>query len=408
MAEIRYGTGLDKDQAKDQEALEARILYCSLFALFVNGLCAQPLGSFLPFLREAYGFSYSFSGMLLSAQSIGNLITTMVAGILPLYFGRRNAISLTAVWMAVAWLLFASGIGAWPLLLAACFMTGISRGGNTTFCNTQVSGLPEKKAARGYNLLHGVFAAGALISPALLVLMTRIFQRQGWRIMAVILAFFAILGIVDYRTMPMLPDPEKKGVRNSNLSFVRKRMFWAGAFMLFFYISVEYSVVGWLVTYFQDIGLLGQDSSQMMSTLFWVMMFSGRMLGAVISGRVSRMKLLLLDSIGCILSCMLILRASSTLEAVIGIGGCALFMATVYPTAFACGSSAVAGNDLGVAVMTMFGSFGGIITPYLIGILADARGIRSGMGLLLVYFLLLFAAVLAAALADRIANKRKQ
>ena len=98
----------------------------------------------------------------------------------------------------------------------------------------------------------------------------------------------------------MLPDPEKKGVRNSNLSFVRKRMFWAGAFMLFFYISVEYSVVGWLVTYFQDIGLLGQDSSQMMSTLFWVMMFSGRMLGAVISGRVSRMKLLLLDSIGCI------------------------------------------------------------------------------------------------------------
>ena len=71
--------------------------------------------------------------------------------------------------MTVAYLIFATGFGTTPLLVAAFLMMGIARGGNSNFSNTMISALPRDKAAQGYNLLHGCFAVGALLSPLMLV-----------------------------------------------------------------------------------------------------------------------------------------------------------------------------------------------------------------------------------------------
>ena len=132
---------------------EGRLLRNVLFTFFVSGAASQPLGSFIPFLRDTYGFSYDLSGVLLSCQSIGNLLAVLAAGFLPVYLGRRRSILTTAVWMAAGYLIFASGMGTPVLLVLACLMTGIARGGNSNFANTMISTLPGDKATRGYNLL---------------------------------------------------------------------------------------------------------------------------------------------------------------------------------------------------------------------------------------------------------------
>ena len=62
---------------------EDSLLRNTLFAFFVSGAASQPLGSFIPFLRETYGFSYDLSGILLSCQSVGNLAAVLAAGFLP-------------------------------------------------------------------------------------------------------------------------------------------------------------------------------------------------------------------------------------------------------------------------------------------------------------------------------------
>ena len=79
------------------ERRENQLLYCVLFAFFVSGAASQPLGSFIPFLRDTYGLSYDLSGVLLSCQSTGNLISVLLAGFLPIYLGRRRAILTTSV-----------------------------------------------------------------------------------------------------------------------------------------------------------------------------------------------------------------------------------------------------------------------------------------------------------------------
>ena len=130
------------------EHQQNRLLRNVLFTFFVSGAASQPLGSFIPFLREQYGFSCDLSGVLLSCQSTGNLISVLLAGFLPIYLGRRRAILTTSVWMAVAYLIFASGLGSPALFVAAFTITGIARGGNSNFSNTMISTLPGDKATR--------------------------------------------------------------------------------------------------------------------------------------------------------------------------------------------------------------------------------------------------------------------
>lgn len=221
--------------------------------------------------------------------------------------------------------------------------------------------------------------------------------------MAGLLSVLCISQIAVYLTMPV-PEmsEEKKGVRAIDRSFLKKRTFWLGTAMLFFYISTEYAIVGWLVTYFQDSGLLSDNVSQLMNSLFWLLMFIGRMIGASVIGKVPKEKLLLIDGFGLCVFFLLMFFSRSAAPIIIGIIGVGLFMATIYTCAFSFGSECVKGNDLGCSLMIFAGSAGGIITPALVGFVAEKSGISAGMGLVAAYTgLLLVSIILSVVLKGR-------
>lgn len=389
-----------------EEKQQNRLLYCVLFAFFASGAASQPLGSFIPFLRETYGFSYDLTGVLLSCQSTGNMLATIVAGVLPALLGRRKSILSLAVWMAVAYLIFLSGLGAPIFMIAAFFMTGVARGGNSNFSNTMVSTLPGEKAARGYNLLHGAFAVGALLSPIILVVFSRRWPAMGWRLVAGLLMVLCLAQLLVYTKMPLPPENHARGVRTVDKSFLKVKQFWLGSAMLFFYISAEYAIVGWLVTYFQDAGILSADMSQMMNSLLWLVIFFGRMIGAAITGKIPRPVMLLVDGIG-LFACFLLLLFSRTGGLVLaGLMGTGLFMATIYPSAFAFGSDCIRGNDFGCSILILTGSIGGVITPALVGFAAERAGIRAGMTLVAVFTGLLLVSILLSYGSYKIDSKK--
>ena len=382
-------------EKKRQDAL----LHATLFAFFVSGAASQPLGSFIPFLRETYGFSYDLSGVLLSCQSVGNLASILLTGFLPYAIGRRRSILLTSVWMAVAYLIFASGLGATPLLIAAFLMTGVSRGGNSNFSNTMISTLPGERATRGYQLLHSCFAVGALLSPLLLVFCTTRLPGIGWRVVAGVLCALCVAQIVTYLKMPLPQENGKRSVKSVDKSFLRQKEFWLGSAMLFCYISAEYAIVGWLVTYFQDVGILNANHSQMMNSLLWLVIFCGRMIGAYLTGKLSRSKLLVIDGAGMFAFFLLMFFSRTAVPAVIGLMGVGLFMATIYPSAFAFGSESIRGNDLGCSIMILCGSIGGVLTPALVGFVAERSGIHAGMGLIVMLTGLLLVSILLSVIS---------
>lgn len=66
------------------------ILLCCYFIFFVNGLYAMVFGSIIPLISNEYQLSDTMSGLMLSGHQTGNLLAGLVAGILPVYYGRKN------------------------------------------------------------------------------------------------------------------------------------------------------------------------------------------------------------------------------------------------------------------------------------------------------------------------------
>ena len=372
---------------------ENRLIAGTMFAFMVSGAGSLALGSLIPFLREAYQLSYDFAGMLVSAQSVGNLIAIGLMGFMPAFLGRRKSILITSFWMAVAYMLFTFGWGGAAALPVACCVLGIAKGGNANFANTMMSTLPGKRATVGYNLAHGSYAVGALLSPLLIIAFSSI-TSGGWRIASGVLLAMCVLQWINYLLIPLPPEKLEKSVKAIDRSFLKSRSFWLASGILFFYVSTEYAITGWLVTYFQDIGALSDNLSQLMSSLLWLVMFAGRMVGALIVGKVSRKILLLADGIGLLVFFLIVFFSRSQMPIIFGIAGVGLFMATIYTSAMALGTESVRGNDLGISAMTLAGSAGGIITPATVGFVAEKAGIQAGMGVIVGTTVLLLITIL--------------
>ena len=116
--------------------------------------------------------------------------------------------------------------------------------------------------------------------------------------MAGLLCLLCLCQLTVYAKMPLPAEPPRMGVASVDRSFFKVKLFWLGSAMLLFYISAEYAIMRWLVTYFQDTGILDASGSQLMNSLLWLVIFIGRMIGTAATGKVSRNKLLLVDGAG--------------------------------------------------------------------------------------------------------------
>ena len=375
------------------EKQQNRLIANTLFVFAVSGASSMLMGNLMPFLREMYGISYARAGFLLSLPSWGNLASIFITGYMPTYIGRRKTVLMTAVWMFISFLLVSMGIGGAAILPFICTMIGFSRGGNSNFSNTMMSTLPGNKSAIGYNLLHGAYAVGAVISPIALILCTRN-NDAGWRYMTAGIVVLCLIQVLVYAKMELPAEKITKSIKSVDRSYLRNRNFWLGTAILFFYISTEYAIVNWLVTYFKDTGILSPEVSQLMSSLLWVVMFIGRMIGAALVGKVSRKIILVVDGVGLTAFFLLVFFSRTQLPIFIGIMGVGLFMATIYTTALALGTQSIKGNDLGVSTMIFTGSTGGIITPALVGMVAEKAGIQVGMGVVVLVTVLLLGTIL--------------
>ena len=159
------------------EPSRRRLLLTCFYAFFCSGLVSLMLGSAMPDLMRNWGLSDSFSGVLLSAHSIGNLVAGFVSGIVPLYLGRRRSIMCLAS-MAFVGMALMAVTGIPGLLFIAFVLTGFGRGSVTNFNNRTVNVLTDGSPAAA-NILHACFAIGAITAPMVFLLLSSTIRWQA-------------------------------------------------------------------------------------------------------------------------------------------------------------------------------------------------------------------------------------
>ena len=388
---------LDKAQRK--------LLFTCFYAFFCSGLISLTLGSLLPDLKAAHGLSDTVGGVLLSAHSAGNLAAGFISGLVPLWLGRRRSIALLAS-LSVLGMASTAVFGAPGLLFMAFLLTGMGRGSVTNFNARTVNVLTDGSPAAN-NLLHAVFAVGAILAPMIFLGLRGLL---GWRAGSVFVAVCVLLAVFAFTRVEVPDDrPSRREKANRSMAFMKDPAFLVLAGMMLFYICSEYAINGWLVSYIQhkdalaaDFGVEGEALeaairaySQSMATLLWSVILAGRLTCAWLSGRVHPKTLMLVASVGEALGFagMLFSNTIPTVTACVAVLG--FCMAGICPLIYADAVYYTNHFPLATGALLAIGATGGVLMPTLVGVLADARGFAGGMAAILTAIVLLavFAAV---------------
>ena len=367
----------DTKQKKQQFAI-------SYIAFIINGMLALSIGSLLPFIRDARGLDYAFCGLIVSLHSCGNLASSFLAGMLPVFIGRKKSILIFNSLFSIAYLLIIFSDSR--LLLALAFlMTGLARGAASNFNNTTVNGLAPGKAWL-INGLHAMFSIGAFLFPLLLIALTAS-NAANW----IYACYFMLaMGIMSFLLYAIIPVDEKKrnehsgGKKKTDWTFFKEPLFWLCTSTLFFYLCAEQGVIGWMITYFKDTGLMSASLSQVMASVLWVMILAGRLTVAYLSTRMDKTKLLRIMSVGFVAFFLLLLVSRSTGLIVLGILGFGYSMAGIYPTTVSFAGNLIEKYEVSWSFILTFASLGSILMPSIIGKIAEAANIAAGMSSIVV------------------------
>ena len=348
------------------------------YLIFVcNGMLALSIGSLMPLISDARGLNYEVCGLLVSLHSVGNFASSFFAGIFAEKIGRKRSILIFNSFFALSYLIILLS-GNIPLLIVAFAMTGLARGATSNCCNTVINNLAPGKAGL-INGLHAMFSIGAFLFPILLMLMTAS-NPDNWMYASLFMLIVGMLSWVLYFFLPMdglaIVKKEKKG---SNYGFFKEPLFYLCIATLFFYLCVEQGVIGWLVTYFKDTGLLSPSVSQLMASMQWIMILAGRLLTAWLSSRVDKKKILPVMGIGLVVFFLILISSKSVGMIVFGIMGFGFSMAGIYPTTVSFAGKLIQKYSLAWSFILTFASLGSILMPSIIGAIAGVYGIFVGM-----------------------------
>ncbi len=354
------------------------LIFPCYFGFFVSGAMVLTVGTILPFIIAEMQISYSVAGGLLSAFAIGNLLASFIFPVLAANIGRKASIVSMSFLIPLSWILIAM-MPSVIVMYVAFVLMGIGRGSISIINNAIITDNYDGRPT-ALNLLHMTFAMGALLAPFL----TNIYIYRGWswRAVAYTMVMATTLVFIFYSAMRIDYDMPKESPKKSSVAFYKMPVFYVMGFLLFLYLGLENCVNGWFVTYFQDMHIMNSTYATNLVSLTWLMVMLGRLLTAKLTTFIDKNKLVFAYCVATAVFFLMMILSTNLIVITIAIAGLGFFFAGIYPTSVASASQAIKGSTAGVAAFLAISAIGGIVTPEIVGIAADANGLTAAVMLL--------------------------
>lgn len=361
-------------------AVDHNIFIRCCYGYAISGMSVLVVGAILPSLIREAGLSYALAGGLLSMMAIGNLFASLFFPVMVSCLGKRISITIMACLVPCSYLCL-TFLPAIPLMYLIMALVGVARGSITIINNATVNEI-SNNSNRMLNLLHCSFAIGAFLAPFLTALLA--FAGFSWKSIMYVIIALCVTSTLSYATMDY-PGESKAGKRQ-NLSeshgFLKSFDFYCIGFVLFFYLGVENCINGWFVTYLQSTGIMTETFATTMVSFTWLVIMAGRLVCASLSRHYSKSTIVLMNAIGSGI-CFFILISSTWLPVItVALLGFGFFLAGIYPGCIANAGPIIGGSTLGMSMLTAISAMGGIITPQLVGSVADRIGLVAAIGIL--------------------------
>jgi fucose permease len=357
--------------------------------LFTFGIMTSFLGATLPELSTRLNFDLARGGTLFSFLYFPQIPMVFLAGPLIDRFGKRPVLAGGFLFCAGA-LLGMAYAPSYAVLGALLIVLGLGGSSAMAASNTLIPDLYPQNPSSALNLGNIFFGVGAVFFPWVVAVMTESLGLVStlWFI-ALLVAAVAVVALLE--TFPpalWAGGFDWREARKVALDPAVILLAW----VLFFYSAMEISTAGWIRTYLERDFQASAQTSQIILTVFWVMLMLGRLAASQAVKKVHGPRLVLGASVGAAVGLLVLALAPNAPTAAVGVVICGLCYAPVFPTTAGTAStyfSKLFGTVFGI-LMTL-ALLSGAVVPPAIGYIAERTTVRAGMWILVCIALLLLA-----------------
>lgn len=369
------------------------LAYLSLafYAYFLN-----VLGPITPFLKEELQLSYTVSSFHFTAFAVGMLLIGVGGHLLIQRIGRWRSLWIGVIGMSLSALFLLTG--RIPVItIGASFLMGLV--GSLILAIVPAALSDQHGELRAVALSEANMISSVVATAAPLMVGWFAHSIGGWRLALGIVAFTPILMFLSMGKGTTSTEPSTLGERTQSNPPL-PRLFWMYWVALVLGVSIEFCMIFWSADYLEHVlGMTKADAAQALS-LFLAAMILGRVSGSRLVQRFSTRSVVTVSILIASLGFLVFWRTEYVF---VGLGGLfitGLGVANLYPLLLSLTIGAANGNTVQASARATLASGTAILAlPLALGRLADAVGIRSAYGIVV---LLLISVFLIGQIAGRI------
>lgn len=379
--------------------LTNRIAVSTFF--FVNGFLYANWTSRLPELQRFFGVNNSQLGTLLFCIALGSMASMPFAGWLGSKFGSDKIVTIMSLLFCVAIPLVAISQNEWIIRLSFFFL-GAASGSMDVTMNGQAILVERLWGRIIFSSFHAVFSIGMAIGAAT----GGIFSN--FRVP--LLSHLIVIGIIGVllclwastKLIKDTPEVEEKVVSEGKIDrILALKAILPFGLIAFCCMTGEGSMVDWSAIFMNTVVGQNEVISAWAFGTFGVAMTIGRIFGDYYTIKLGKQKIMFIDACLATFGLALALIFTSVWSTFIGFFLVGLGLSTIVPIVFSsAGNLKNVSPSAGISIATSIGYTGFFVGPPTIGYLAEAFGLRIGLGFVLFLFALM-AGIIAVLLTKK-------
>jgi MFS transporter, FHS family, glucose/mannose:H+ symporter len=353
------------------------VFIAACFGMLIFGIVMAVLGAVLPSLIVKFDIDKIDAGSLFLLLSFGMLIGSMMFGPVVDRYGYKG---LLIICTALVMLGF-QGIAYAPsmfLLRFSLLFIGLGGGAINGGTNALVSDISEEKRGAGLAFLGAFFGVGAFGVPLLLGSFLGRFSYE------MLIAGVGAMILWPWLLFVFLQFPKPKHEQGfpiaEGLGLTKETTLLLLGFILFIQSGMEMTVGGWSATFLSEELDIDPQRAVLFLSLFWFSMVFARLLLGNLLKFVSSAVILQSSLLLAFLGSLLMIFSGVQGAAVIGLMLVGFGFAAVFPVIFAfVGDIYSKLSGTAFSVVLVMALTGGMLYPYITGILANSFGLKISL-----------------------------
>ena len=333
--------------------------------------------------RQMYGIPYSLLGTLV----LINFSTQLLADLVFSFFSHKFNIKLTLRLMPLITL---AGLGLYalaPVLFPAHIYLGLALGTvvfsfamglGEVLLSPVIAAIPSENPEREMSRLHSIYAWGVILVVGISTVFLAVAGSENWQWLVILFALIQLLPAFLFLISP-IPQLQSEDQKGSAAALLRDRNLWICVLSIFLGGAAECTMAQWSSGYLE----MALGIPKAMGDIFGVALFAFMLgLGRTLYAKHGRniTKVLLWGSVGAVICYG---TAFASQSPYLGLAACALTgfcVSMLWPGSLVAVAERIpAGGVVMYAMMAAGGDIGASVGPQLVGIIADAAGIRFGI-----------------------------